>query len=217
MSIAAIKPQEPAEPRKEGSTFNFIGVRFLRKPKWSPYLVGIGIGLLSWATFYFMEKALGTSTSFVGAAGTGVCAIAPDHVASNAYYLKEYGAKSGGFKPIFDWQMALDVAIVAGAFLAATLGGTFRKERVPTLWAERFGPSVAKRYAAAFIGGFILLFGARMAGGCTSGHGISGGLQLAVSSWTFFISMFISGIVVAGALFGFGSRGKHNQTEVAHV
>lgn len=190
---------------------------YLRKPQWSPYIVGIGIGVLSWATFYFMEKALGTSTSFVGAAGSGVCTIAPDHVTSNAYYLKEYGAKAGGFKPIFDWQMALDFALVAGAFLAAWLGGTFRKERVPTVWAERFGPSVAKRYAAAFIGGFILIFGARMAGGCTSGHGISGGLQLAVSSWTFFISMFISGIVTAVALFGTTSFGKLAKSEVSRV
>lgn len=190
---------------------------FLRKPHWSPYIVGIGIGVLSWCTFYFMEKALGTSTSFVGAAGSGVCAIAPDHVANNAYYLKEYGAKAGGFKPIFDWQMALDFALVAGAFLAAWLGGTFRKERVPTVWAERFGPSVGKRYAAAFVGGFILIFGARMAGGCTSGHGISGGLQLAVSSWTFFISMFISGIATAVALFGVGSFGKFARSEVSRV
>jgi uncharacterized membrane protein YedE/YeeE len=190
---------------------------FLRKPQWSPYLVGTGIGVLSWATFYFMEKALGTSTSFVGAAGTGVCAIAPDHVAGNPYYLKEYGAKAGGFKPIFDWQMALDFALVAGAFLAAWLGGTFRTERVPTVWIERFGPSVARRYAAAFIGGFILLFGARMAGGCTSGHGISGSLQLAVSSWTFFVSMFISGIVTAAALFGTSSFGKLSKSEVSRV
>lgn len=186
---------------------------YLRKPQWSPYVVGAGIGLLSWATFFFMEKALGTSTSFVGAAGSGLCTVAPDHVASNAYYLKEYGAKSGGFKPVFDWQMALDFALVAGAFLAAWLGGTFRVERVPTVWAGRFGPSVAKRYIAAFVGGFILIFGARMAGGCTSGHGISGGLQLAVSSWTFFVSMFASGVLAAMVLYGTRSFGKLESSE----
>lgn len=196
---------------------------FLRKPQWSPYVVGVGIGVLSWATFYFMQKALGTSTSFVGAAGASLCAVAPEHVESNAYYLKEYGAKAvaaggtGGFKPIFDWQMALDLSLVVGAFLAAWLGRTLRTERVPTLWAQRFGPSVAKRYAAAFLGGFILIFGARMAGGCTSGHGISGGLQLAVSSWTFFVSMFISGIVTALALFGPRSFGTLNSSEVSRV
>lgn len=190
---------------------------FLRRARWSPYLVGTGIGVLSWATFFFMEKALGTSTAFVGAAGTGVCAIAPDHVANNAYYLKEYGAKSGGFKPIFDWQMALDLALVAGAFLAARLGGTFRAERVPTVWAERFGPSVGRRYFAAFAGGFVLIFGARMAGGCTSGHGISGGLQLAVSSWMFFVSMFLSGVITAAALFGLGGFGRPTGKEASGV
>jgi uncharacterized protein len=195
----------------------------LRKPSWSPYVVGAGIGVLSWATFYFMDKALGTSTSFVGAAGSAVCAVAPDHVAGNAYYLKEYGAKSvasggpGGFKPVFDWQMALDLALIAGAFLAAWLGRTLRKERVPTVWSARFGPSVAKRYTAAFVGGFILIFGARMAGGCTSGHGISGGLQLAVSSWAFFISMFLSGIATAAALFGVAGFGSIEKPEVNRV
>lgn len=193
---------------------------FLRKARWSPYVVGAGIGVLSWCTFYFMDKALGTSTSFVGAAGAGICAAAPEHCAQNAYYLKEYGIKGGSgaggalFKPIFDWQMALDLALIAGAFLAASLSGTLKKERVPTLWAERFGPSVLKRYAAAFVGGFILIFGARMAGGCTSGHGISGSLQLAVSSWTFFACMFLSGVVVAGLLFGFGSLARKEAASV---
>jgi uncharacterized membrane protein YedE/YeeE len=180
-------------------------IRFLRQARWSPYLVGAGIGVLSWCTFYFMGKALGTSTSFVGAAGAGVCAVVPDHASANAYLLKEYGAKGGGFRAIFDWQMALDLALVAGAFLAAWLGRTLKVERVPALWAQRFGPSVARRYAAAFAGGLILMFGARMAGGCTSGHGISGGLQLAVSSWTFFVSMFASGVAAAGLMYGLGA------------
>jgi hypothetical protein len=58
-----------------------------------------------------------------------------------------------------------------------------------------------KRFVAAFLGGVIIMFGARMAGGCTSGHGISGSLQLALSSWTFFLTMFASGILTALVLF----------------
>ena len=57
---------------------------------------------------------------------------------------------------------------------------------------------------AAFVGGIIILYGARLAGGCTSGHGISGTLQLAVSSWVFFISMFATGIVTAALMFRSG-------------
>jgi uncharacterized membrane protein YedE/YeeE len=52
------------------------------------------------------------------------------------------------------------------------------------------------------VGGFLALFGARLADGCTSGHGISGCLQLAVSGWFFFIVMFASGILTARLLYG---------------
>jgi uncharacterized membrane protein YedE/YeeE len=40
-------------------------------------------------------------------------------------------------------------------------------------------------------------FGSRWANGCTSGHGISGTMQLAVSSWVSVVFFFIGGIVTA--------------------
>jgi len=49
----------------------------------------------------------------------------------------------------------------------------------------------------------IMGLGARWAGGCTSGHGISGTLQLSVASWVAAICFFAGGIVTAGLLFGF--------------
>ena len=67
---------------------------------------------------------------------------------------------------------------------------------------ERIGASRWKRYIVAFLGGVILMFGARLAGGCTSGHGISGSLQLALSGWLFFGSVFVSGIATALLMFG---------------
>jgi uncharacterized membrane protein YedE/YeeE len=168
----------------------------LRIPRWSPYAVGVGIGVLSWATFYFMDKPLGASTSMVNAAGAVVGAVAPEHAKAN-----EYLASHIVGKPVFDWQMALVLTMALGAFLAAALSRSRRVERVPSIWASRFGPSRALRYAGAFLGGVILIIGARMAGGCTSGHGISGGLQLAVSSWVFIAAMFIAGIGAAQILY----------------
>jgi uncharacterized membrane protein YedE/YeeE len=47
-----------------------------------------------------------------------------------------------------------------------------------------------------------MLFGARLADGCTSGHGISGSLQLAVSSWVFTAVFFATATVTALALYG---------------
>ena len=87
------------------------------------------------------------------------------------------------------------------AFLSAILSGTWRLELVPEVWRERFGPSVAKRFFAAFLGGVVIMYGARLAGGCTSGHGISGGLQLALSSWLFLAVMFGTGLGLSAVLF----------------
>ncbi|NIN68519.1 MAG: YeeE/YedE family protein, partial [Anaerolineae bacterium] len=94
-----------------------------------------------------------------------------------------------------------------GAFLAARLAGSRRREDVPSIRAERFGPSRWKRYLGAFTGRAILPFGARLAGGCPSGHGISGGFELAVSSWTFLTFTCASGIATAFAMYG---RGRHS-------
>ena len=94
------------------------------------------------------------------------------------------------------------VGIALGGFLSAVLSGSFRAEIVPSVWRERFGPSVGKRLLAAFVGGGLTMFGARLADGCTSGNGISGSLQLAVGGWTFFLTLFAVGIVTAAVLFG---------------
>jgi len=170
-----------------------------RRP-WSPYLVGALIGVLSWITFAGMGKALGTSTTMVHVAGLATGVVAPDHVAENAYYSKYLNADAG--KNAFNWQFFLVIGLAGGALIAARLFKDTHVETVPALWSKRFGPGKAKRYAAAFAGGVLLLFGARMAGGCTSGHGISGGLQLAVSSWMFFVAMFVSGVAAAFLMFG---------------
>ena len=107
----------------------------LKRPRWSPYLVGAGLGVLSWITFFFMGKALGVSTTFVQAAGVIEGLVAPEHVRQNAYFAKYLVGK-----PAFEWQAALVVLLVVGAFLAARLAGSTRREHVPSIWAERFGP-----------------------------------------------------------------------------
>ena len=41
-----------------------------------------------------------------------------------------------------------------------------------------------------FVGGILLVFGARLAGGCTSGHGLSGMASLSIASFVTVASMF---------------------------
>ena len=45
----------------------------------------------------------------------------------------------------------------------------------------------------AVLGGFLLIFAARLAGGCTSGHMLSGTTQLALSGLVFAIAAFGTG------------------------
>jgi hypothetical protein len=169
-------------------------MRYLRMKRWSPYLVGALIGVLSWFAFASVDRAIGVSTAVSKTAGMIEGAVAPDHVAHNAYFSK--------FRPAVDWEWMLVVGLALGAFVSSRLSGDRPAEPVDGLWRARFGASRAKRYLAAFLGGVILMFGARLAGGCTSGHGISGSLQLAVSGWLFFASIFASGLVTAALLFG---------------
>lgn len=173
--------------------------------RWNPYVVGVGIGLLSWLTFLTMDRALGTSSSFVHVAGLFEWLVAPRHVAgpdATEYFAKEINEKT----PLFDWQFFLVVGVFLGALVSSVVSRDRPGEVVPELWSWRFGPSRALRYAAAFGFGVVMLFGARLAGGCTSGHGISGSLQLAASSWVFFLAMFASGVATAFAMFGAKGR-----------
>ncbi|MHB1079716.1 MAG: YeeE/YedE thiosulfate transporter family protein [Prosthecobacter sp.] len=167
----------------------------MKTHRWNPYLVGALIGVLSILTFTLADKPIGISTGIAQA--SGACALpvlGADGVAANTYWAKKA-------VPAWDYGSLFVLGSFFGALVSALVSGSFKLQSVPSLWRERFGPSVGKRFLAAFIGGVVIIFGARLADGCTSGHGISGSLQLAVSSWTFFIAMFISGIVTAFILF----------------
>lgn len=157
---------------------------------WSPYLVGALIGVLSMLTFYFSNKPLGASTAYARVAGMLGSAVAPKHTKSLKYYQDN--------KPALDWEVMLVVGVILGAFLAAWQGGEFSNEWLPPMWAARFGSdSLVPRLAVALIGGILVAFGSRLAGGCTSGHGISGALQLSVGSWIALICFFLGGIAAA--------------------
>lgn len=68
------------------------------------------------------------------------------------------------------------------------------------LWPTGFG----FEQFFGFIGGFLLIFGARMAGGCTSGLILSGGMQLAKSGLIFEAFVFVA-FILTGKLFYPGS------------
>ena len=177
----------------------------LRMKSWSPYVVGVGIGVLSWFTFASANHPLGITTAFENTAALSERAVAPQVEQTNEYYAKK---AEEGKSPKIDWEWMLVIGVFAGAWLSARLGNDRTPQNVPPLWRWRFGDSVGKRFVAAFAGGALMMFGARIAQGCTSGHGISGALQLALSSWIFVATIFASGTLMAFLLFG--KEGRHH-------
>jgi uncharacterized protein len=171
------------------------GVNALNYPggAWSPYVVGAGIGVLSWLTFYFSDKPIGASSFYGQIAGFIGKLIAPRHTKSLTYFKAK--------PPRVSWGFVFVVAIIVGGAIAALTGGEFANEWLPRMWDARFGDSIALRAAIGFGGGLLMAFGARLAGGCTSGHGISGTMQLNPGSWIAVICLFIGGIAVALPLF----------------
>ncbi len=99
-----------------------------------------------------------------------------------------------------NWEMIFLFGAMIAAFVVSLIKKEFQFRLIYSNWEKQKGNSKIKRIIWAFIGGFILIFGARMAGGCTSGHIISGGMQLALSSFNFAIFVFI-GLVATGKLF----------------
>jgi len=97
-----------------------------------------------------------------------------------------------------------ELIFLGGAFFSGLILSLIRKDFKLVLihqnWKKYKGDSNYKRIIWAFIGGFLIIFGARMAGGCTSGHIISGGMQLAASSMMFAVFVF-TGLLITGKLF----------------
>jgi hypothetical protein len=167
---------------------------------WNPYFAGALVGILAiisvYATAQILGKAnyIGASTTFVRAAAYLERVVAVDHVSANAYFTKT--------KIRIDWQFMLMIGIFLGALISSFADRSFKVEKVPPMWETRFGSSVGKRAAGAFLGGIVAMIGARMADGCPSGHGLSGTMQLSVSSFIALFFMFVVGAVVARLVYG---------------
>ena len=129
----------------------------LREKKWSPYAAGALAGLLLVLSVFITGKYFGASTTFVRAAGYIEQAVAPDKVAGMEYFIKE--------KAKVDWQFMFVVGVLLGSLAAAWLSKEKRAVAIPPMWERHFGPSRVKRWIVAFLGGTVLMFGARLADG----------------------------------------------------
>ena len=99
------------------------------------------------------------------------------------------------------WEGVLLLGVLVGAFLNAVfVTKTFRFTIVPHAWKKYKNNSAFSRLFWSFVGGFFLIIGARLAGGCTSGHFLSGVTQTAFSS-LLFGGVVMASLIITGKYF----------------
>lgn len=153
----------------------------------SPYLIGAAIGLLNIGAFVAFRRGIGVSGAYETSAALAARRLAPDAVHVNDY------VKARKEPPKFNWESWLVLGTILGGMAAARVGGGQRHEQVD----DHPAAEPARSPLASAAGGALLMFGARMADGCTSGHALSGTAQGAGSSWLFTPLMFGVGSLLA--------------------
>jgi uncharacterized membrane protein YedE/YeeE len=158
------------------------------KPFWSPVVAGIAMGLVLILTFSLSGHGVGASGAVTHmVAGTGLV-ISPEATKANAYL----GPMVSDGNPMGSWITWEVLGMVIGAMAAAFMAGRFRVQ----LDGQR-SIGTPQRVAKALIGGFLAGFGARIAGGCTSGLGLSGAATLGVAAFVFLGLFFATGLIVS--------------------
>lgn len=171
-------------------------------------------GLLLGFVFFLavlLVKPIGVSTQFVILDGVLWNAVDPETVtateggytSTNAYLAKSGGKYAKSVANPLNYSFVFVLAMMIGGFMSALArGGIAPEERqVPAIWRANFGNSPGQRFFWAFVGGFVVLYGARLAGGCTSGHMMSGMMQTALSGYIFAAGAFLAGVPTAMLLY----------------
>ncbi len=167
---------------------------YIHKEVWSPYVAGILLGIVGILAVLLSNSLLGASGAFENLAGMIGKAIAPK--AFDSVYFNFV------MPPGINWGLILLVGVFFGGMIGAWTSGTLKWGKKDSAnsdaqWKRIFGPQTWKRWVVGFIGAIILEFAAGIAGGCTSGLAISGGMLLVPAAFLFIAGMFASGIVTA--------------------
>ena len=162
-------------------------------PYANPYVAGIGLGLVLLAAYVLMGRGLGASAAPSTLLAWIMSVVAPAHAHGNAFY--QGYLEEGVGHPLMSWIMFEVLGVMVGGFLSGLLAGRL----LPTI--ER-GPRISApaRLWLAFAGGALMGFGAKLARGCTSGQGLTGGAVLNLGSWAFMMMVFAGAYALAWAM-----------------
>lgn len=160
-----------------------------------------------------LVKPIGVSTQFSVLSGIVHSTVDSDVIvedtsretgyrSSNAYYDKSEGKLAKAIKNPLNYDFIFVLSIPVGGYLGYLLFSRKKKaeeedDDVESCSLDGKKKGFIGKYALSFIGGFLLLFGARMADGCTSGHMMSGMMQGSISGYVFAVSVFATAIPTA--------------------
>ncbi|MCB9061560.1 MAG: YeeE/YedE family protein [Halobacteriovoraceae bacterium] len=168
-----------------------------KKESWNPYLAGALAGVVLVLSVLISHHFYGASTTFPRV-GSTIGKIFGLDINQFEYFTTKEGKYGPNKLP--DWQLLFHFGIFFGALIATFLARNFKIIHVPSKWSEIYGDSKWKRALGAFVGGIILIIGARMAGGCPSGHGLSGVAQLALSGIVALPCFFIGAVFTSSII-----------------
>lgn len=148
---------------------------------WPWWLSGILIGLVVPALYLLAGKGFGISTSLqqMGAMCCG---------GSGPKYLSQFDRRAGL------WTLFFIVGIALGGFVATNYLSDGRRNFLPDSFHSASGA------IRLIVGGFLIGFGTRYAGGCTSGHAITGIANLNWPSLVATVFFFVGGLTVTWGL-----------------
>ncbi len=155
------------------------------QPFWPPLVAGAVLGVVLLATFLVTGHGLGASGFFTRAAAAAGQWMAPEATSGNAYL----GLYLDG-NPLVGWITFEIIGVFLGGLAGSLISGRYR-----TAVERGTGVPAGRRLALAFAGGVLVGFGSRLARGCTSGLGLSGGGTLAVAGFLFLVTFFAGGFL----------------------
>ncbi|MDU2107118.1 MULTISPECIES: YeeE/YedE thiosulfate transporter family protein [Clostridium] len=184
----------------------------MNKNNWIKGAVVLGF---SFFIAILLVKPIGVSTQFSVLSGIVHSTVDSDVIvedssretgyrSSNAYYDKSEGKLAKAIKNPLNYDFIFVLSIPVGGYLGYLLFSRKKKaeeeeddDDVESCSLDDNKKGFIRKYAPSFIGGFLLLFGARMADGCTSGHMMSGMMQGSISGYVFAVSVFATAIPTA--------------------
>jgi len=150
--------------------------------RWPWWIGGLAIGAFVLLMLFADNKPLGVSTGC-----SELCAVGRDRALRSSWRLRFIGG------------------IVLGGALAGVLSGRHPSFALGA-FDGLFGTSPLVKFPVLLIAGLLIGYGARVAGGCTSGHSIVGTALGAKSSWVATALFMIGGFATTTAVWWIASR-----------